>query len=47
MTHLPEIWKCIKKNLRRGIWTDIEDIYQLVESQVQPDAEDYEWQSPS
>jgi hypothetical protein len=47
MTHLPEIWKCITKNLPRGKLVTIDDIYQLIENNLSLDEEDYEWQSPN
>ena len=47
MTHLPEIWNCIKKNLPKGQWVPLVDIYHLVENTLCLDKEDYEWQSPS
>lgn len=47
MTHLPEIWECIKVNLPKGQWISLERIYSIVESNIQIDKEDFEWQSPS
>lgn len=47
MTHLPEIWMCIKKSLRKGHWTNIEIIYDLVQNTLSLDTEDFQPQSPS
>ena len=47
MTHLPEIWECIKVNLPKGQWVPLERIYSIVEQNIQLDKEDFEWQSPS
>ena len=47
MTHLPEIWDCIRGNLLKGQWIALEDIYELVEANIDLDEEDYEGQSPS
>ncbi len=46
MTHLPEIWNCIINNLPRGQWVVLDDIYRLIENNIDLDQEDYEWQSP-
>jgi len=47
MTRLPEIWECIRNNLQRGRWFSLEEIYKLIETNINLDDEDYEWQSPS
>lgn len=47
MTHLPEIWQCIRSRMQRGKWVGLEEIYGLVESCVTLDAEDQLPQSPS
>lgn len=47
MTHLPEIWVCIKNALRKGHWTNIETIYDLVQNTLSLDTEDFHPQSPS
>lgn len=47
MTHLPEIWQCIRSRLPRGKWVALEDIYVLVSSGVSLDREDQLPQSPS
>jgi hypothetical protein len=47
MTHLPEIWTCIRSKLARGKWTSLDDIYVLVYSSVTLDREDHLPQSPS
>lgn len=47
MTRLPEIWECIKNNMPRGEWVPLDDIYHLIEGNIDLDKEDYEWQSPS
>ena len=47
MTRLPEIWNCIQDNLPKGRWFTLEEIYRLIETNINLDDEDYEWQSPS
>jgi hypothetical protein len=47
MTHLPKIWDCIVSRLPKGRWIVLGDIYALIESNLNLDNEDYEWQSPS
>lgn len=47
MTHLPEIWQCIRSLLPRGKWVGLEDVYALVSSSVSLDREDHLPQSPS
>lgn len=47
MTNLPVIWECINKNMPRGEWVALDDIYTLVEKNIELDNEDYEWQSPT
>ena len=47
MTHLPEIWNCIKTKLPPGRLVVLDEIYHLVEANLALDEEDYEWQSPS
>jgi len=47
MTRLPELWDCILGDLPRGRWIVLDDIYTLVERNLNLDAEDYEWQSPN
>ena len=47
MTRLPEIWDCIRNNLPRARWVSLEEIYKLIETNINLDDEDYEWQSPS
>jgi hypothetical protein len=47
MTHLPEIWDCISSKLPRRQWIVFDDIYRLIESNLNLDTEDCEWQSPS
>jgi hypothetical protein len=46
MTHLPEIWDFIVGNLPKRRWVVLDDIYTLIESNLNLDAEDYERQSP-
>ena len=46
MIHLPEIWTCILHRLPKGQWVTLDDIYHLVERNLNPDEEDYEPQSP-
>ena len=47
MTHLPEIWDCIRNRLPKGRWIALGDIYSLIEKNINLDEEDYEWQSPT
>jgi len=47
MTHLPEIWDCIRNDLPKGRWIALGDIYSLIEKNINLDEEDYEWQSPT
>lgn len=47
MTRIPVIWSCLKCNLQRNVWIDIQDIYKLVQKNVSLDQEDYIAQSPS
>jgi len=47
MTHLPEIWNCIKNGIPKGKWASLNDIYRLIENTLDLDREDHEWQSPS
>lgn len=47
MTRLPELWNCIVDNLPRDQWVALDDIYSLIERNLNLDAEDNEWQSPS
>lgn len=47
MTRLPAIWSCINNLLGRRQWYQLEDIYQLIEKNINLDSEDYEPQSPS
>jgi len=47
MTHLPEIWKCLKSKLPRGKWIDLQTIYSVAEKNLPLDKEDFEPQSPT
>lgn len=47
MTHLSDIWACIKRNLPKGKWIGLEVIYSLIEIDITLDEEDFEPQSPS
>jgi hypothetical protein len=47
MTRLPEIWSCIKQYLPKGQWVNLEKIYELVETNLNLDLEDFDPQSPS
>jgi len=47
MTRLPEIWLCLRQTMRKGVWTSIETIYELVKNNLCLDIEDFEPQSPS
>jgi hypothetical protein len=46
MTHLPEIWDCIVSKLPKRRWVVLDDIYTLIERNLNLDTEDYKWQSP-
>ena len=47
MTHLPELWSCLQKQLPKGEWTSLSDIYRIIEDKLSLDKEDYQWQSPT
>jgi hypothetical protein len=47
MTHLSEIWDCIVSKLPKRRWIFLDDIYTLMERNLNFDTEDYERQSPS
>ena len=47
MTHLPEIWDCIRAHLPRRRWVPLEDIYALVQARLRLDREDQEPQAPT
>lgn len=47
MTHLPEIWSCIRNYLPRQQWVKLAQIYSLVELHINLDREDLEPQSPT
>lgn len=47
MTHLPDIWDCIRRHLPRNRWILLADIYELVQSRLTLDREDREPQSPT
>lgn len=47
MTRLPAIWNCIRYQLPRGRWVELEDIYALVARHLELDAEDFFPQAPS
>lgn len=47
MTHLSEIWECMKSGLPKGQWVTLDDIYHLIANTLKLDKEDYKWQSPS
>jgi len=44
---LPEIWLCIKKNIRRGEWISLQKIYEIIQNNLSLDSEDFQPQSPS
>lgn len=46
MTHLPDIWKCLKSKLSRNQWVKLQAIYAVVEKCLPLDREDFEPQSP-
>ena len=47
MTKLAVIWECIKRNLPRGRWVELGEIYRIVGSNLSLDREDFQWESPS
>ena len=47
MTRLPEIWDCIVSNLPKNRWVVLDDIYTLIERNLDLDTADYKWQSPN
>lgn len=47
MTRQPAIWKCVKTRLPHHQWTDLKEIYSLVEINLSLDDEDFKPQSPS
>ncbi len=47
MTQQPEIWDCIKRNLPKGHWVALDNIYKFIETNLSLDREDQKWQSPS
>ena len=47
MTHLAEIWDCIRNRLPKGRCIALGDIYSLIEKNINLDEEDCEWQSPT
>ena len=47
MTRLPEIWTCLKQNMTKDIWTNLETIYEIVQNNLALDQEDFHPQSPS
>ena len=47
MIHSPEIWNCIVNKLPKRQWVVLDYIYTLIEQNLNLDAEDYKWQSPS
>jgi len=47
MTHLPEIWDCIKKYLPKQTWTELNIIYHIIETNISLDIEDFDPQSPT
>lgn len=46
MIHQPEIWEIIKRELPRGQWVTLQNIYEIIEQNWTLDKEDYEPQSP-
>lgn len=47
MTRQPEIWECLKSQMTRNQWTELQDIYKIVKSNLALDHEDFEAQSPT
>jgi hypothetical protein len=47
MTHLPNIWDCIRTNMPRHQWVELSEIYSLVGKSVLLDRGDHEPQSPT
>jgi hypothetical protein len=47
MTRLPDIWECLKGNMKKGLWTRLETIYEIVQNNLSLEAEDFQPQSPS
>lgn len=47
MTHLPEIWNCIRTKLPKGKWVELGEFYKLVEKYLPLDKEDLYPQSPT
>lgn len=45
MIHSSEIWDCLLKELPKNKWVPLEDIYRLIEHNLNLDDEDYERQS--
>ena len=47
MTRLPEIWSCLKQQMSKGQWYQLEAMYKLIENNICLDEENYDPQSPS
>lgn len=47
MTRLPEMWEAIQRNLPRGKWLQLQEIYETVKKSLPLDDDDYLPQSPS
>jgi hypothetical protein len=47
MTHLSEIWSCIRQCMPRRQWVSLQEIYSIVEERLTLDAEDFAPQSPT
>ena len=47
MTHLSEIWSCIRQFMPRRQWASLQEIYGIVEERLTLDAEDFDPQSPT
>lgn len=47
MTHQPTIWNCIRNMAPKGQWITLDNLYHLIEENLDLDKEDFEWQSPS
>jgi hypothetical protein len=45
MIHAQEIWDIIQKNMPRERWISLEEIYHLIKSNWNLDADNFEWQS--
>lgn len=47
MLHQPEIWKIIKDNLPNDVWVTLQEIYKIIERNVNLNDDDFEPQAPN